>query len=387
VCLSLPLQGLNRRSLQLIESALLVAHLDVEAEDADSWTGRGRALIHGSGANRWFDKSLNVVVFKNGHSGLNAEHSFADAPVVAHLYEVAIIAADKHSKKMFGEDGHTLELVPTGGNGCSRESLTPWQKITWALPRPCEEAIHTAFTNVSALIADLDLRVTTYNKYGKGFMKKCNVSPDAFIQMAMQLAYFKDAGKFHATYEASMTRLYKHGRTETVRPVSKDSVAFVKCMLDPSAAPEDKLKALQKAAATHQTAYLNSMTGRGIDRHLFALYIVSKGMNIESPFLQTALSDPWRLSTSQQPQNQTNKWDPRAESDQFLISPGGGFGPVADDGYGVSYMVAKETETYFHVSSKRSCPSTDSARFLRYLDEAFDQMGEILGKAKAKKHD
>ena len=33
----------------------------------------------------WFDKSLNLVLFKNGHSGLNAEHSFADAPVVAHL--------------------------------------------------------------------------------------------------------------------------------------------------------------------------------------------------------------------------------------------------------------------------------------------------------------
>lgn len=92
--------------------------------------------------------------------------------------------------------------------------------------------------------------------------------------------------------------------------------------------------------------------------------------------MQAALSDPWRLSTSQQPQNQTGLWDPRcvnspgarvgasvggcahvlvllcrsAESDQFLISPGGGFGPVADDGYGVSYMVAKEDETFFHVS-------------------------------------
>ena len=107
---------------------------------------------------------------------------------------------------------------------------------------------------------------------------------------------------------------------------------------------------LQKAAATHQLGYMNSMTGKGLDRHLFALYIVSKGMGVEAPFLQAALSDPWRLSTSQQPQNQTGLWDPRAASDQFLISPGGGFGPVADDGYGVSYMVAKEDETFFHIS-------------------------------------
>ena len=71
-------------------------------------------------------------------------------------------------------------------------------------------------------------------------------------------------------------------------------------------------------------------------------------MNIEAPFLQTALSDPWRLSTSQQPQNQTGMWDPKVHD--FLLSPGGGFGPVADDGYGVSYMLAKEDETFFHIS-------------------------------------
>lgn len=37
---------------------------------------------------RWFDKSFTAVVFKNGKNGLNAEHSWADAPTVAHLWEV-----------------------------------------------------------------------------------------------------------------------------------------------------------------------------------------------------------------------------------------------------------------------------------------------------------
>lgn len=39
---------------------------------------------------RWFDKSFSIVIYKNGKSGLNAEHSWADAPTVAHLWEVCV---------------------------------------------------------------------------------------------------------------------------------------------------------------------------------------------------------------------------------------------------------------------------------------------------------
>jgi len=45
------------------------------------------------------------------------------------------------------------------------------------------------------------------------------------------------------------------------------------------------------------------------------------------------------------------------------ISAGGGFGPVADDGYGVSYIIAGEDLIFFHISSKISCPLTVSLLF------------------------
>ena len=54
------------------------------------------------------------------------------------------------------------------------------------------------------------------------------MSPDAFIQLALQLAYFKDSdGKCALTYESSMTRLYLHGRTETVRSLTQEVKEFV----------------------------------------------------------------------------------------------------------------------------------------------------------------
>ena len=74
--------------------------------------------------------------------------------------------------------------------------------------------------------------------------------------------------------------------------------------------------------------------------------------------LQEVLSEPWRLSTSQTPHGQTNKMD--LVKNPKCISAGGGFGPVADDGYGVSYIIAGEDTLFFHVSSKKSSPVTVS---------------------------
>ena len=40
--------------------------------------------------------------------------------------------------------------------------------------------------------------------------------------MALQLAQKRDTGRFRLTYEASMTRLFRDGRTETVRQMNQN---------------------------------------------------------------------------------------------------------------------------------------------------------------------
>jgi carnitine O-acetyltransferase len=59
------------------------------------------------------------------------------------------------------------------------------------------------------------------------------VSPDAFIQMALQLTYYNLHNKFAPTYETASTRMYLKGRTETVRTLSADSRAWCEAMRDP----------------------------------------------------------------------------------------------------------------------------------------------------------
>ena len=65
--------------------------------------------------------------------------------------------------------------------------------------------------------------------------------------MALQLAFYRVHKKTVLTYESATTRLYYEGRTETIRPVSDYSVAFVKMFDDPTVPREDVRKTLKQA--------------------------------------------------------------------------------------------------------------------------------------------
>ena len=199
--------------------------------------------------------------------------------------------------------------------------------------------------------------------------------------MALQLAYYRDYGKFSLTYEASMTRLFREGRTETVRPCTIESSAWVKAMEDSSSSTSERVRLLNEACKRHQLGYQDAMCGRGIDRHLFCLYVVSKYLEVDSPFLKEILSEPWRLSTSQTPHGQTPKMD--LKKNPNCISAGGGFGPVSQDGYGVSYIVAGEDLIFLHISSQKSCKVTDSERFSQQIQKAFADIRKLFEQHKA----
>ena len=61
------------------------------------------------------------------------------------------------------------------------------------------------------------------------------VSPDAFIQQAIQLAWFREQGYATATYESGSTRAMLHGRTDVIRTLTEEGRSFVKTMVDDKA--------------------------------------------------------------------------------------------------------------------------------------------------------
>ncbi|KAL7874868.1 hypothetical protein SRHO_G00058380 [Serrasalmus rhombeus] len=51
---------------------------------------------------------------------------------------------------------------------------------------------------------------------------------------------------------------------------------------------------------------------------------------------------------------------------------------VADDGYGVSYSLIGEDIITFHVSSKHSCPQTDSHKFGKQIKKALGDLLQLM---------
>ncbi|XP_054721147.1 carnitine O-palmitoyltransferase 1, liver isoform-like [Uloborus diversus] len=359
--------GVNRDSRRVIEKAIFCVTLTDYVPP--NLTEKGKFLLHGDSKSIWFDKSLNLIVFGNGATGMNCEHTVADAPAMAHMWEYTM--SREVLEKLFDENGYCMPF----SRSFKQAKIKSPQRLIWEMTPDLTSCIEEAITFAKFSNDDLDLKILDHNKWGKGVIKKCKVSPDAFVQLALQLAYYKDAGKFVQTYEASMTRLYQGGRTETVRSCTMEAKEFVLSMMQNNTEKETRKKLLQKAAAKHQNLYRDAMNGKGIDRHLFALYVACKGLGYESEFLYKTITRPWTLSTSQTPHTQLTAL-PDANLHVFddKLGAGGGFGPVSDEGYGVSYLFPSDYRIFFHVSSKHSCPNTNSERFLEILVHSMEAM-------------
>ncbi|RHY87974.1 hypothetical protein DYB35_007838 [Aphanomyces astaci] len=218
----------NAATLRDIESAVLLLCLDDDAPT--SRTDVSRALWHGNGRNRFYDKCIQLVVFGNGKAGLLAEHSMLDGMAMSVYADFILTGLHKQTIDLGDTTLTHAALV------ARLPAVTP---LKVHMSAATLQAIASAERTFDATVAGHDVHVESFFGYGNHAIKSFQCSPDAFVQMAIQLAGRKHWGKSVATYEASQVRVFLHGRTETTRSCSSASHAFANMMVQTS--PVDQL--------------------------------------------------------------------------------------------------------------------------------------------------
>ncbi|KAI5466542.1 acyltransferase ChoActase/COT/CPT [Mariannaea sp. PMI_226] len=335
----------NKAALEAIESSSFVVCLD----DAAPVTLEERAhqYWHGDGANRWYDKPLQFIVNDNGTSGFMGEHSMMDGTPTHRLNDYV-------NDLIFG---NKLDF----SDPSFRPNLPEPQLVKFEISQDVQVEIDRATKDFNDIISKHELAVQAYQGYGKGLIKKFKCSPDAYVQMIIQLAYYKMYGKNQPTYESATTRRFQLGRTETCRTVSDDSVAWCKAMSDSSLDDKVRVDLFRKAINAHLEYISAASDGKGADRHLFGLKrLLEPGQEVPALYKDPAYaySGSWHLSTSQL-------------SSEFFN--GYGWSQVIDAGFGIAYMI-NENSLNFNVVSK----GLGSDRMSYYLNEAAGDMRDML---------
>ncbi|KPU75605.1 uncharacterized protein Dana_GF27505, isoform C [Drosophila ananassae] len=348
----------NRDALKSIQGAMFTVSLDectsIKEDEEDEELIL--SLIHGNGSkvnsgNRWMDKTIQLVLNPNGNVGFTYEHSPAEGQPIAMMMDYVVKRIKEDPK--FGEDGST--------------NATPAEKIEFCPLNECiEQWLVIAQKNIDKLVNNLQMKVLKFQGYGKDFIKKQRLGPDSFIQIAMQLAFYRLHAEPAAQYESAHLRIFDGGRTETIRSCSNESLDFCRSMLDFKFTDQERAEKLRKAVAGHQLYAKLALQGKGVDRHLFGLKLMAleNGLPIPDFFSSPGFikSSNFRVSTSQV----------ATKYEAFM-----GYGPAVDDGYACCYN-PREHDIILAISSWRHCEITNHIKFSNSLEKSFSQMRAVL---------
>jgi hypothetical protein len=244
--------------------------------------------------------------------------------------------------------------------------------LPFHLPASVRAGIADAATRFERLVGASNVAASYFRHFGKRELKAWRLSPDASIQVSMQLAYARlhcpggAAGAAPApgvsVYESVSTKAFLGGRTEAMRSTTAASTAFVEAVLAvdraPSAGARGRFRALralrpllEAATAQHRELVTAASKGAGVDRHLFALLNIARegGGVLPALFSDAAWG---RLGTSVLSTSCVN--GPAID----LVE----FGPVTSLGYGVGYVV-KDDELHFALSNFTGDPDTGGGGF------------------------
>ena len=335
---------LNRASLAIIEKSLFVLCLDPEDTPED-----GSDIVCGDAANRWFDKSLQLIA-SGGRIGASFEHSGCDATIWLFLlsYVDSLIAGGK------------LDHAGTGN--------LEMRRLEWNISQTGREGLYAARAQFRELSLSLSFDRRILTRINKEAIKAAGCSPDAFVQILYQTAYLQLTGKIRSVYESVAVRNFYQGRTESLRPVSSESADFARAFLRGEEGSILKEK-FRLALLAHSNKLSRAHKALGSERHMSGL------LAMHHRYVGGALPGIFTCEGYKSLRNDAlSTSSSTAPFIEFF-----GFGPVVTDGIGLGYGV-KEDGLHIAVSAYPDS-GVNPTEFLDTLDRIGTKLLEFLTKA------
>uniref|UniRef100_A0A8K9UE29 Choline O-acetyltransferase n=1 Tax=Oncorhynchus mykiss TaxID=8022 RepID=A0A8K9UE29_ONCMY len=346
--------SVNRESLAVIEKCLCVVCLDDPSGMEVGDTSRALLMLHGGGhekmgANRWYDKPMQFVVGEDGVCGTVCEHSPFEG--------IVLVACTEYLMKFM--TGSPSKI----GRATSVSELPAPRRLLWKTTPHIQGLLKASAERLQRLVRDLDMDVHKFEVYGKEFIKKQKMSPDAYIQVSLQLAFYRCNGRLVSTYESASIRRFHEGRVDNIRSATPETLAFVKAMTDEKTSLS--VSHFSYLTGLNANKLVPAITGMGIDNHLLGLREISQEIHMEMPEIFTdetyVASNQFILSTSQVP----------TTVEMFCC-----YGPVVPNGYGCCYNPQAD-HLLFSVTSFHGSTETSSAVFIKALDEGLVEMRDL----------
>ena len=107
------------------------------------------------------------------------------------------------------------------------------------------------------------MKSLAFDHFGKNVPKQAKLSPDSWIQLALQLSYYQLHKNHAPAYETGTLRKFHEGRTDTIRMPTMESVHFVEAMSkEQRNLNEDAIfTLLENAIARHKKYSVDVMNG------------------------------------------------------------------------------------------------------------------------------
>lgn len=386
-------EAVNIPTLRMIDSALFIYVLDdyvptnVHMAASNMLHGMNLRSDHGGDdmqhaplqigtcLNRWYDK-LQLIVCADGTSGLIFEHSTVDGHTALRFAydvfaETIITFAESIIDLIHGRGtiSHVVNApveraVVVNSSASGRCLDVRPKKLMFHVSKSIADQIRFAEASICDEIQSTDTYVLEYKQYGKRLIVANNMSPDAFVQMSILLAYYIIYRKVECMYEPALTKQFFHGRTEAIRGTTLQAKDFCQVYHRAESTDAQKLQALRIATSEHSRLTKEAAAGQGVDRLLFALQCIALRTNeggVLPPFFS---SDAWKtfnhtaLSTS-------NCGNPALR----LF----GFGPVVPNGFGIGYIIKDDAISYSVCSKRRQ-----TLRYVQTLEQCLNEIQSIL---------